>query len=366
MLRTTGVASAWLVVVCAASLAFGQESAHDRNPLRIEAQRALERFAPEPRISVPRGSSPPAGTREQPSQAERRVRDTTSDRTRIAQQPASTQHNALSAFGAGRPYDYSSNRRYLVAAYRGGGLALWDTNQNELLRRLDDSDRRYSQVTISDDTRWIAARARMTANASTCGAPTTGATCVGFEPRAGQPADSNSRMATSCTSRWPTTTNWFSAFRQAWSSAACKSAMARRPSSAPRQRSGSRRPASRRPRRLRLPTRFVRPSLPNNREAGTSFKPCRLFPARGGCSARGRVAGHSGSQCPDGRAAARSRGAHCEKGLRLRRLPPPRQPRCRSRRQSRPRHRQPCPASNPWNPRPPRPPLKPQLPANQQ
>ncbi len=156
MLRTTGLASAWLAVVCAACIAIGQEPAKDRNPLRIDPLRVLEEYGPDARIKLPRNSSPSAAPGEQHSPAERRVRDSVNGRTRVAQQPATTRDNSLSAFGADRPYDYSSNRRYLVAAYRDGGLALWDTTQREPLRHLENSNQRYSQVTISDDARWIA------------------------------------------------------------------------------------------------------------------------------------------------------------------------------------------------------------------
>jgi esterase/lipase superfamily enzyme len=59
--------------------------------------------------------------------------------------------------GAREPFAQSVRGKYLVAALDNDlGLALWDVLSRKLLRRLEDSDRRYDLLAISADARWIA------------------------------------------------------------------------------------------------------------------------------------------------------------------------------------------------------------------
>src|SRR4051812_26431621 len=63
----------------------------------------------------------------------------------------------LDELGATEPFDDTPRGKYLVATIRdGGGLAVWNTTRHKRLVRLDDSDRAYSMVTISDEARWVA------------------------------------------------------------------------------------------------------------------------------------------------------------------------------------------------------------------
>ncbi len=60
--------------------------------------------------------------------------------------------------GAMAPFGYSADGSHLVAAVRdGASLAVWDTSTHRRLRRLENSDRHYALVVISDDAQWIAA-----------------------------------------------------------------------------------------------------------------------------------------------------------------------------------------------------------------
>jgi hypothetical protein len=83
-----------------------------------------------------------------------RVREAAKARVRKAMPDAAS---SLAELGASAPFDYSARGKYLVAAVQDdNGLALWETAARKRLRELEDSNRTYALVAISDDARWIA------------------------------------------------------------------------------------------------------------------------------------------------------------------------------------------------------------------
>ena len=170
MLRTSGLALAWLTVVCASCLVMAQEPAATRKAPRVTVPKTLEKIAPELRGAVPRtregnvprtreGNVPRTReteriSTEQPPKITDRVREAAKARVRKATPEATP---TLAELGASAPFDYSARGSYLVAAMQDdNGLALWETASRKRLRELEDSNRAYALVAISDDARWIA------------------------------------------------------------------------------------------------------------------------------------------------------------------------------------------------------------------
>jgi esterase/lipase superfamily enzyme len=130
MLRSVGLALAWMAAVSVCCVVLAQQPGIERRPLRV------------------RSAKPPALQNGEVDSAAIKRADN------IA---TSDQERALDRLGAGRPSAYSARADYLVAAVREGhGLALWDAQRRIRLRRLEKSDRQYSLLAISDDARWIA------------------------------------------------------------------------------------------------------------------------------------------------------------------------------------------------------------------
>lgn len=170
MLRTSALALSWLAAVCATCLVMAQEAAPTRKAPRVKLSQTLEQFAPELRGTVPRtreGAVPRTreGTvprtretekipAEQSQKVTDRVREAAKARVRKATPEAAP---TLAELGASAPFDYSARGKYLVAAMQDeNGLALWETATRTRLRELEDSNRTYALVAISDDARWIA------------------------------------------------------------------------------------------------------------------------------------------------------------------------------------------------------------------
>ena len=169
MLRTSGLALAWITAVCAGCLVMAQEPAATRKAPRVTLPKTLEQFAPELRGAVPRtreGAVPRTRegavprTREtdrvpteQPPKVTDRVREAARARVRTTTPDAAP---TLAELGASAPFDYSARGSYLVAATQDERLALWETASRKRLRELEDSNRAYALVVISDDARWIA------------------------------------------------------------------------------------------------------------------------------------------------------------------------------------------------------------------
>ncbi len=149
MLRTTGFAFASLLLF-ACSLTQAQEHSIQRKPTIADRIRAEVRaIAPDDDAAA--DESTPKRT---PTQ---RLRDAVKARTKKLEQKLDGESAALAELGATRPFDYTANRRFLVATVQdGGGLALFEPGTAKLVRRLEDSHRPYSLVAICPHARWIA------------------------------------------------------------------------------------------------------------------------------------------------------------------------------------------------------------------
>jgi esterase/lipase superfamily enzyme len=154
MLRTFGRTFAWLTAVCASCLVMAQEPAAPRKAPRVKLPKTLEKIAPELRGAVPHTRESERAFTEEPSKVTDRIRDAAKGRVRKATPEAGP---TLAELGASAPFGYSARRRYLVAAVQDDiGLALWETATRKRVRELEDSNRAYALVAISEDARWIA------------------------------------------------------------------------------------------------------------------------------------------------------------------------------------------------------------------
>lgn len=154
MFHTFGLALAWLTAVCTSCLVLAQEPAAPRKAPRVKLSQTLEKIAPELRSAVPRTRETEKTSTDQAPTVTDRVREATKSRAR---KPTPEAAPTLAELGASAPFDYSARGRYLVAAMQDdSGLALWETANRKRLRELEDSNRAYALVAISDDARWIA------------------------------------------------------------------------------------------------------------------------------------------------------------------------------------------------------------------
>ncbi len=154
MLRTSLLASAWWMIVCANCFVLAQEPATPRKSSRVKLPKTFEKISPELRGAIVREREAIRESLEHSPSVTERVRDAAKARAKRATSEAAP---TLAELGASAPFDYSARNRYLVAATQGDqGLALWETGSRKRLRELEDSKRPYALVAISDDARWIA------------------------------------------------------------------------------------------------------------------------------------------------------------------------------------------------------------------
>ncbi len=154
MHRTTVLVFAWMAAVFATGLVSAQEPQPERRTPRVQLPKTLKRIAPDARVNLPRGDGTERIPADPKPKTSDRIREFTKARTKTALAGTAA---TLADLGAIGPFDYSASGSYLVAAVRdGAGMALWDTVNRKRLRRLENSDRQYSLVAISDEARWIA------------------------------------------------------------------------------------------------------------------------------------------------------------------------------------------------------------------